>query len=333
MLRGEAPILALAPMQDITDLPFWKVLARYGGADLYYTEYFRVYAGSVPNKHIARCITENPTGRPVIAQMIGNDPVELVRTAKLLEELPIAGVDLNLGCPAPIVYRKCAGGGLLKDLRQVDRVLGPLREAVKGRLTVKTRLGFQNPEVYPELLRLLSKHSPDLVTVHTRTVADGYRAPAKHEYLGEAVGQLKCPVLANGDINSAGDAARVISASGVAGVMIGRGAVRNPWLFRQIRQHLKGEIVFWPQGREVLEYVRLLWEAVTDACAGESSRVQRIKKHMNFVGLGVDGRGEFLRRVQRANTAGEFFRVCDDFLDNNDPMPLEPYACCAGRAG
>ena len=101
-----APVLALAPMQDITDLPFWRLIAGYGGADVYFTEYSRVHSTSTLDKSILRSVTENPTGRPVFAQMIGNDIPSLVRTARELQEYPIAGVDLNLGCPAPVVYKK-----------------------------------------------------------------------------------------------------------------------------------------------------------------------------------------------------------------------------------
>src|SRR5689334_18026700 len=101
-LLGSAPVLALAPMQDVTDLPFLRLMAGYGGADVYYTEYFRVHATSNLEKHILRSVTENPTGRPIIAQMIGNDIPALVRTAKELQHHPIVAVDLNLGCPAPV---------------------------------------------------------------------------------------------------------------------------------------------------------------------------------------------------------------------------------------
>src|SRR5258706_10614760 len=135
LLAGATPILALAPMQDVTDLPFMKLMTAYGGADLYFTEYFRVYATSNLDWHILQSITENPTGRPVIAQMIGNDIPSLVRTARELQEYPIAAVDLNLGCPAPVVYRKCAGGGLLREPKRVDEILGALRDAVKTKFT------------------------------------------------------------------------------------------------------------------------------------------------------------------------------------------------------
>ncbi|MGH9594354.1 MAG: tRNA-dihydrouridine synthase, partial [Bryobacteraceae bacterium] len=117
------PLLILAPMQDITDLAFWRVLARYGGPDLYYTEYFRVHHDSRPERHILRAIEENEDGKPVIAQMIGQDIPALQRTAEALQKRTIAGIDLNLGCPAPIVCRKEAGGGLLRNLEKIDVIL------------------------------------------------------------------------------------------------------------------------------------------------------------------------------------------------------------------
>src|SRR5512147_752334 len=168
LLAGLTPVLALAPMQGVTDLPFLKLMASYGGADVYVTEYFRVYATSRLDKHILKSITENPTGRPVIPQLIGNDIPALVRIARELQQYPVAAVDLNLGCPAPVVYRKGAGGGLLREPARVDAILGALRGAVNTGFSVKTRLGFDSPDVFDQLLPLFTKHSVDLLTVHGR---------------------------------------------------------------------------------------------------------------------------------------------------------------------
>src|SRR6478609_4749504 len=170
LLAQPGPVLALAPMQDVTDLPFMRLMMLYGGADLYFTEYFRVHADSKLEKYILRSITENPTGRPAIAQMIGNDIPSLVRTARELQQYPIAAVDLNLGCPAPVVYRKCAGGGLLREPKRIDAILGALRDAVQIKFTVKTRLGFDSSEEFDRLLSIFAKHSLDALTVHARTV-------------------------------------------------------------------------------------------------------------------------------------------------------------------
>ena len=325
LLAAPAPLLALAPMQDVTDLPFWRLLTTYGGADAYFTEYFRVYATSIPEKHILKSVTENPTGRPVVAQMIGHDIPSLVRTARQLQQYPIAGVDLNLGCPAPVVYRKCAGGGLLRQLGQVDAILGALREAVTVKLSVKTRIGFDSAEGFPELLQILARHAPDLVTVHARTVREMYRSPVRYELIRQAVEALPCPVLANGNVYSAAKAAEVLALTGARGLMIGRGAVRNPWLFQQIRQHRRGEPLTVPRGCEVLAYIHALYEAVCFPGAREIAQVQRLKKFMNFLGVGVEPSGQFLHEIRRVTTRDDFFRICEQYLAHDRPMPLEPF--------
>jgi nifR3 family TIM-barrel protein len=325
LLAGPTPVLALAPMQGVTDLPFLRLIAGYGGADVYVTEYFRVYATSRLDKHILKSVTENPTGRPVIAQMIGNDIPALVRTARELQQYPVAAVDLNLGCPAPIVYRKGAGGGLLREPKRVDAILGALRDAVKIRFTVKTRLGFDSAEVFSELVPIYAKHALDLLTVHARTVKEMYRSEVHYEFIAHAVAALRCPVLANGNVYSAQKAADVLKSTGARGLMIGRGVIRNPWLFRQIREHQRGEPLFIPRGVDVLAYVRVLYEAVCSPTARESAQVQKMKKYMNYLGVGVEPTGQFLHQIRRVATTVDLFRICAEYLDHDQPMPLEPF--------
>ena len=108
--------------------------------------------------------------------------------------------------------------------------------------------------------------------------------------------------------------------------MIGRGVIRNPWLFRQIREQRRGQPVFCPTGRDVLEYVHALYEAVSTPGIRESAQINNMKKYMNFIGLGVEPTGEFLHQIRRATTRAEFFALCRQFLDHDDPMPLEPFA-------
>jgi tRNA-dihydrouridine synthase B len=325
MLAGPAPMLALAPMQDVTDWAFWKLMAGYGGADVYYTEYFRVHATSSLEKPILKSIDENPTGRPVVAQMIGNDIPSLVRTARELQQHPIVAVDLNLGCPAPVVYKKCAGGGLLREPERVDAILGALRDAVQIKFTVKTRLGFDSPEVFGRLLPIFAKHSIDLLTVHARTVKEMYWSEVHYEFIAQAAQAVRCPVLANGNIYSAAKAESVLQQTGARGLMIGRGAIRNPWLFQQIRDHRAGRAPFVPGGRDVLGYIRVLWEHSIKPETRESSQVMHMKRFMNFLGLGVDAEGRFLHEIRRAKTKAEFFTICESFLDHDRPTPLEPF--------
>jgi tRNA-dihydrouridine synthase B len=322
LLPAPAPVLTLAPMQDVTTLEFMRVVSRYGGPDVYWTEYFRVHAVSHLEKWILDSITKNPTGRPIIAQMIGNDIPSLVRTAKELQQYPVAAIDLNLGCPAPIVYRKCAGGGLLREPQRIDAILGALREAVQIPFTVKTRIGFNSPAEFDALLPIFAKHPIDLLTVHARTVAQMYRPGVRYDLIAQAVKYMKCPVLANGNVFSAAQAQQLLQETGVRGLMIGRGAIRNPWLFDQIRAQLAGQPVKLPSGREILTYIHELWDNEITPGVKESSQVQRMKKFMNFIGDGI--REPFLHDIRRVEATTDFWRVCDAALAHDEPMTLEP---------
>ena len=321
LLRSETPVLALAPMQDVTDGAFWKLMHRYGGADVYWTEYFRVHATSRLEKWIVESIENNSTGRPVVAQMIGNDIPALVRTAKELQQLPVAAIDLNLGCPAPVVYKKCAGGGLLREPQRIDSIIGALRDVVSIKFTVKTRVGFESPAEFDSLLPIFAKHSIDLLTVHARTVAQMYRLPVHYDLIRRAAETMRCPVMANGHVYSADQALDVLSQTKTRGLMIGRGAIRSPWLFNQIRQRYRSEPLTYPTGRDVLDYITALWESQASFDAPEKVQVERMKKFMNYLGEGVGL--EFLHQIRRVEMEADFFRVCREFLDHDEPMNLE----------
>ncbi len=324
LLARPAPFLALAPMQEITDGAFWSLVHGYGGADVYWTEYFRVHADSTPEKKIVEAITRNTTGRPVVAQMIGNDIPALVRTAQVLQTLPVAAIDLNLGCPAPIVYRKCAGGGLLREPARIDAILGALRQAVSVRFTVKTRVGFASVDEFDALLKVFARHSLDALTVHARTVAQLYRLPVHYDLIRQAVEAMPCPVIANGHVYSAAQAQALLAETKARGLMIGRAAIRSPWLFAQIRQQLAGEAVTYPTGRDVLGYIRALWDSQAAFDKPDKVRCERMKKFVNYLGEGVPG--PFLHRIRRAQTAAEFHGICAESLDHDAPMLLEPLA-------
>jgi tRNA-dihydrouridine synthase B len=324
LLAAPKPMLALAPMQDVTDLAFWRVMTRYGGADVYWTEYFRVHNDSRPERWILDSITQNPTGRPVVAQMIGNDIPALVRNARELQQYPIAAIDLNLGCPAPVVYRKCAGGGLLREPAKIDAILGALRDAVSIPFTVKTRIGFDSPAVFDELLKLFAKHAIDLLTVHGRTVLQMYRPGVRYDLIGQAAQALSCPVLANGNVSGPEQALALVAETGARGLMIGRGAIRNPWLFDQIRQRQRGEPVTLPTGRDLLAYVHILWEAEVTSDVPENAQAQRMKKFMNFIGEGLPTAAEFLHDIRRVATRAGFFEICNRHLDHGERLTLDP---------
>jgi len=358
----QQPLTALAPMQDVTDLPFMRVIAHYGAPDYFFTEFFRVHAQSRPEKHIVRSIVENQTGRPVFAQLIGEEIPHMVRTVQELLRYPVAGIDLNMGCPAPKIYKKNVGGGLLRDPAKIDELLGALRAAVPGLFTVKMRIGFDSTDHYERVLDLINKHQVDLLSVHGRTVKEGYRSDVHYDFIGRAARHVRCPVLANGNITSAARAAEVVKETGGAGVMIGRHAIRNPWIFRQCRERFaakpthpgtavpplliegiqahapgnplyqegcpqggvcKESSIFQPTLADVREYVDRLYRETQGPGVPEAAHVAKMKKYLNFVGQGVDPEGRFLFEMRRAMTEAELFAVCDRHLLAE---PAKPFA-------
>ncbi len=320
---------ALAPMQDVTGLAFMRLLGRYGPPDVFFTEYFRVHPHSTLEPHILDAIRLHGTGRPVFAQLIGESRPHLRRSALELQAYPVAGIDLNLGCPAPKVCRKNVGGGLLRAPAAVDGILAELRACITGRLTVKMRVGFEDARHFAALLELINRHGVDALSVHGRTVRQMYRGEVDYGLIRLACRSVACPVLANGNITSARTAMAVQADTGCHGVMVGRSAIRNPWIFRQIRELSTGRPVFRPVLEDVRRYVDDLWQALAAPGLPEPFLLGRMKKFLNFVGLGVDPAGAFLHAMRHARGAAELFSICDAHLlaggRAGSHFPDEPY--------
>ena len=309
-----SPFTALAPMQDVTDLAFMQVISHYGAPDYFFTEFFRVHAQSRLEKHILRSIDENTTGRPVFAQLIGEDVSHLVRSVTELLRHPVAGIDLNLGCPAPKVYKKNVGGGLLRDPAKIAEILGALRAAVPGLFSVKMRLGFDDTLHFERILDLINEHRVDLLSVHGRTVKEMYRSEVNYDCIAQAVARVRCPVLANGNLTSAARAAAVLAQTRAAGVMIGRHAIRNPWIFRQCREQFAHKPVTRVTLADVRDYAARLYRATQLPGLPERMHVNKMKKYLNFVGQSVDPEGAFLHDMRRAETEVGLFGICDHHL-------------------
>lgn len=322
LIPKHRPLLLLAPMQDVTDLAFWKVLHKYGGPDVYFTEYLRVHRDSTPEKYIVEAIKTHPTGKPVIAQMIGEHIPALIRTAQFLEKLPVVAIDLNMGCPAPIVCRKSAGGGLLRNLAHVRDILKALRETISIGFTVKTRIGFESPDEFEAILEVLAGCALDGLTIHGRTVKEMYRSHVHYDRIAHAAALLPYPVFANGSILSPETAWEVTASTKAAGLMIGRGCIRNPWIFSQIDERFSGKKVHEPTLHDLLEYVTLLYESTAVPHLPEKFRVSRMKKYMAFITQGFDE--EFWLALRCVTTEKDFFSICKKYLDSTQPFQAEP---------
>ena len=314
-------------MQDVTDLAFMQMLSEYGCPDYYVTEYFRVYANSNLDKKILKSITLNTTGRPVFAQIIGESIPDMLRIAKQLANYPIAGIDLNLGCPAPRVYRKNVGGGLLREPDTIERIFDALRSQISGLFTVKMRVGFDSTDNFERLLQLINQYQIDLLSLHGRTVKELYRGDVHYDLIRQAVQTVNCPVLANGNITSYLKAEQVLQETGAAGVMIGRSAIRNPWIFQQIRDRFAGKSVTVVTLADVHRYIQHLYAITYQDDLREKSHINSLKKFLNFIGTGIDPQGRFLAAMRVVQSKDTLFDLCDRYLltEGDRAFAIEPY--------
>jgi tRNA-dihydrouridine synthase B len=332
IIKGQ-PLTALAPMQDVTDLTFMQMLSEYGCPDYYVTEYFRVYANSNIDKKILKSITLNTTNRPVFAQLIGESIPDMLRIAKQLTNYPIAGIDLNLGCPAPRVYRKNVGGGLLREPDTIERIFEALRSQISGLFTIKMRVGFDSTANFERILQLINTYQIDMLSLHGRTVKELYRGEVHYDLIRQAVQAVNCPVLANGNITSYLKAEAVLQQTGAAGVMIGRSAIRNPWIFQQIRDRFAGNPVKVITLADVHQYIQHLFAITIQEDLKEKSHVNSLKKFLNFIGTGIDLEGKFLAGMRLVQSKQELFDLCDRHLLTNPdyPFAIEPYENLVAR--
>lgn len=303
--------LLLAPMQDVTDLAFMRTLQRINSLpDAFITAYFR----STPTtcalaEHNLRCIDENETGVPVLAQLAGSDAPALLRDAAMLLARPgVAGINLNAGCPSPLVNRHGAGAGLLRDLPRFAEIARELRRALPaGQFSIKCRLGWEHAETeFPRILEILAAAAPDEVGIHARTRKQLYGGFPDFSYVQRAVATLTCPVLANGDIGTPAQAAACLQATSAAGLLIGRGAVRNPYLFRQLRGSPA------PTPEEMRQYYSILVEETGRILLHkrtEKGHCNRMKKYLAFCYPDFSPEAEY--RLRRCTSIPEMLRILE----------------------
>jgi tRNA-dihydrouridine synthase B len=237
------PVFVLAPMANITTLPFRSICKEFG-ADIVFTPMLSSNA-IVYNPNETYKIGEFlPEERPVIVQIFGYDGEIIAKAANMVQEkLNPAGIDINMGCPAPKITGNECGSGLLRDYDKALEILKTVRENYGGQLSVKIRLGWREYDVLP-FLKQLEEIGIDAITIHGRTTKQGYSGEADWTKINEIAAELTIPVIGNGDITNWEDAISKLNNSNLAGVMIGRGALEKPWIFQEIKE--KREIDYSP---------------------------------------------------------------------------------------
>lgn len=249
--------LFLAPMEDVTDSPF-RQICRRKGADIVFTEFISSEA-IIRDSDIARQKMDfEEMERPFGVQIFGGREEAMEGAAKVAVDQNPDLVDINFGCPVYKIVKKGAGAGCLKDLGMMERMAGTVVDAVKDRpVTVKTRLGWDDNTIkIQEVALMLQKLGVKALTVHARTRAQKYKGDARWDWLKKLKNTpgLEIPIIGNGDVTSPELAKKMFEETGVDGVMIGRGAIGNPWIFEQTRHYLQtGELLPEPTVKQRVE--------------------------------------------------------------------------------
>lgn len=313
-------MLYLAPMAGFTDTAF-RALCRRFGADAAVTEFVQSEALVRDRERTWKTIEYSQEQRPVGVQIFGAVPESMARAAQLVaERLNPDFIDLNFGCPAPKVTGTDAGSGLLKNLPLLEKVARAVVEAVpEMKVTAKMRLGWDAAHlVHLEAAKRLEAAGIQTITVHGRTRAQGYSGTADWGKIAEVVQTVSVPVIGNGDISDAETARKRVGESGVAGLMIGRGALGNPWIFREIKAALAGTPI--PPRPEKNEILNVLADYAAGLCGNSRDKNalrHNIARFLPFV-RGVPG--SRLLRQKLAGTANlqEFTDILKKALDGNN---------------
>ena len=319
--RFDAP-LALAPMAGVTDRPFRQLCRRLGAA-MTVSEMVSSKPGLRHTRKSRLRLDHRGEPRPVIVQIAGAEPRAMAEAARYNVDQGAQIIDINMGCPAKKVCRVAAGSALLRDESLVAEILSSVVKAVDVPVTLKTRTGWSRAQRnLPAIARIAEDCGIAALTVHGRTREDGYQGKAEYNSLRALRGQLKIPLIANGDIDSPQKARTVMDFTGADAIMIGRAACQRPWIFRQIRHYLlTGQLLPEPdlQSRRIwlLQHLRNLYEFY-----GEFQGLRVARKHIDWQLGRESAYTDYKMPIMTAQTASEQMGLIQRLFDRLDEIPL-----------
>lgn len=314
---GKQPVL-LAPMEDVTDSPF-RVICRNKGASVVYTEFISSEAIIRDSDIALHKMDFQKEERPFGVQIFGGREEAMEGAARVAENNNPDIVDINFGCPVYKIVKKGAGSACLKDLDMMERMAGSVVDAVESKpVTVKTRLGWDDSTIrIREVALMLQSIGVKALTVHARTRCQKYKGNARWKWLKKLrdTPGLEIPVIGNGDVTTPQDAKRMFDETGVDGVMIGRGAIGNPWIFEHTRHYLEtGELLPEPSVKDRLELCAEQLKRSVDH-HGERYGVIIMKKHYGQYLKGVHNSRHLRAKIMKEQEMQPILELLMNFKD------------------
>lgn len=303
--EGSTPLM-LAPMQGLTNDALRACYMERYQPDVVFTEFVRVHTQS--RKRIARAelteITAHSSDTPLVVQLIGNNDLALAEAAKQIQDAGCHHLNLNLGCPYGRMTTGATGGELLNEPKKLAELLIALRRSIWGSFSIKCRAGYSDPQQLFELLPVYQDSGIDYLILHPRTVMQQYSGWADHDLTAEAASRTNLPIIANGDINSAATGQRLLQETEVVGLMLGRGALADPWLFQRIRGKLPGEVDETQRRSDLFELLSDLLPRYLVKFCGERQALMKLKDLLNFIP--DDCLQRDIGKLKRATTVARF---------------------------
>lgn len=304
--------LLLAPMAGITNLPA-RILAREQGAALCFTEMISVNGLVRDGKKSFELMRSRVEDRPLGVQLFGDDPELLAEGARLSEAYADL-IDINMGCPVKKVVGSGAGSALLQSPEKISAIVRAVRSATKLPLTVKIRSGWGTDSInYLTVARIAAAEGADAVTLHPRTRNQMFEGHSDWSHLTELKKSLNIPLLGSGDLFTAADVVAMLKQTGCDGVMIARGALGNPWIFRQVMELRNGvEAVPISPAERFAVAMRHLELFIVDS--GERLAVREMRKHLCWYARGICGAAQFRGAVNRLDSKAELETAMREFF-------------------